>query len=71
MVESKSQVDSFCLELSKKLNMRYKSPPLPVDLAIVGIGKDMDNESSVAKFEALAAGDSSGIRDVAAFFDKK
>ena len=35
ILESKAEVSSFCLELSKKLDMRYKSPPLPVDLAFV------------------------------------
>jgi hypothetical protein len=32
--ESKAEVTSFCLELSKKLNMRYENPSLPVDLTI-------------------------------------
>ena len=32
MNTSKAQVASFGLELSKKLDMRYKSPPLPVNL---------------------------------------
>jgi hypothetical protein len=31
---SRAAVSSFCLELSKKLAMHYKSPPLPVDLSI-------------------------------------
>ena len=31
---SLAQVQSFCLELSKKLDMRYKSPPLPVNLSL-------------------------------------
>lgn len=31
---SRSQAKFFCHELSKKLGMRYKSPPLPVDLNI-------------------------------------
>lgn len=35
IVESKAEVSSFCLELSKKMGMRYRSPPLPVDLAFV------------------------------------
>jgi hypothetical protein len=35
ILESKAEVSSFCLELSKKLDMRYKSLPLPVDLALV------------------------------------
>jgi hypothetical protein len=35
ILESKAEVASFCLELSKKLDMRYESPSLPVDLTIV------------------------------------
>lgn len=31
---SRSQAKFFCHELSKKLDMRYKSPALPVDLSI-------------------------------------
>lgn len=27
-------MSSFCLEMAKKLGMRYKSPPLPVDLTV-------------------------------------
>jgi hypothetical protein len=30
--KSKAQVSSYCVELANKLGMRYKSPPLPVDL---------------------------------------
>jgi hypothetical protein len=63
---SKAEVASFCLELSKKLDMRYRSPPLPVDLSIVN--KDVsETESVVAKFQALSstAGD-----DVAKMFSK-
>ena len=30
--ESKAEVTSFCLELSKKLDMRYESPAIRVDL---------------------------------------
>jgi hypothetical protein len=33
--ESKAEVTSFCLELSKKLDIRYESPSMPVDLSIV------------------------------------
>jgi hypothetical protein len=35
IIGSKAEVSSFCLELAKKLDMRYKSPPLPVDLAFI------------------------------------
>jgi len=34
ILSSKAEVASFCLELSKKMGMRYKSPPLPVNLTI-------------------------------------
>lgn len=30
--KSKAELTSFCLELSKKMNLRYRSPPRPVDL---------------------------------------
>lgn len=33
---SRGQVRSFCHELAKQLQMRYISPPLPVDLTIRG-----------------------------------
>jgi len=34
ILSSKAEVASFCLELSKKMGMRYKSPPLPVNLTM-------------------------------------
>jgi hypothetical protein len=71
ILDSKAQVASFCLELSKKLKMRYIRPPLPVDLALVKrAGYDLDTQSVAAKFGALAADDSSGYKEVAALFDK-
>ncbi|GKY90894.1 hypothetical protein MPSEU_000062200 [Mayamaea pseudoterrestris] len=33
---SKANLTSFCLELSKKMNMRYASPSMPIDLTIAG-----------------------------------
>ena len=40
MNTSKAEVASFGLELSKKLDMRYKSPPLPVNLNMMQGGVD-------------------------------
>lgn len=31
---SKADLQSFCLEVSKQLDMRYKAPSLPVDLSL-------------------------------------
>lgn len=33
---SRNTMHAFCLELAKKLDMRYKNPPLPVDLKMQG-----------------------------------
>jgi hypothetical protein len=64
-------VSSFCLELSKKLDMRYQSPPLPVDLALVNRGGNpTDGQSIASKLAGFANEDSSGYRELAAMFDK-
>ena len=34
--QSKADLMHFCMELSKKLDIWYKSPPMPVDLSFVG-----------------------------------
>jgi hypothetical protein len=34
ILQSKADVSSFCLEVSKKLNMTYTAPPLPVNLSL-------------------------------------
>jgi hypothetical protein len=66
-MESKAQVASFCLELAKKLDMKYKSPPLPVDLALhrtsLESGPGVNNLS-----KALANFDSNVGDEVAAMF---
>lgn len=71
LLVSKAHVASFCLELSKKLDMKYQSPPLPVDLAVVNRSSkdDDENQSILAKFAGFSADDSSGFREVAALFE--
>ena len=70
--ESKAEVSSFCLELSKKLEMRYISPPLPVDLAFVNRGgTEGDNASVAAKMAGFAIDDPSGMEELVALYDKK
>jgi hypothetical protein len=39
---SKAHLSSFSLELSRKLDIRFKSPPLPVDLSVVNHVNTMD-----------------------------
>jgi hypothetical protein len=43
---SKAALSSFCHELSKQLDMRYQSPPLPVDLSISQRDRGGEGEES-------------------------
>mmetsp|Transcript_12012 Transcript_12012/g.19295 ORF Transcript_12012/g.19295 Transcript_12012/m.19295 type:complete len:1206 (-) Transcript_12012:575-4192(-) len=36
ILNSRNTMHAYCLELAKKLDMRYKNPPLPVDLRMPG-----------------------------------
>jgi hypothetical protein len=36
ILNSRNTMHAYCLELAKKLDMRYKNPPLPVDLRMHG-----------------------------------
>jgi hypothetical protein len=38
LLDSRHTISCFCLELSKKMKMTYHSPPLPIDLKMVGAG---------------------------------
>ena len=64
IAKSKAEVGSFCLELTKKLDMRYKLPAMPVELSMLNKA-GADSESMMAQYRTMAetAGD-----DVAAMF---
>jgi hypothetical protein len=67
---SQAEMQSYCLELSKKLDMRYESPPLPVNLKVDHRGEtdsSVDNENSAEKL----ARSRSELEKVAALFDKR
>ena len=59
---SLAEVQSFCLELSKKLDMRFQSPPLPVNLSV-------EDSASTARSIAPLSSQSEDIQTVAALFD--
>lgn len=42
ILQSKADLDSFSLEVSKKLNLRYHNPPKPIHLSITKRGADED-----------------------------
>ena len=78
ILESKAAVMSFCLEVQKKLGMRYTAPSTPVDLTmnnpqvftsmLQGIGETSPG-SPVARFEeARARSQSADIRSIADMF---
>ena len=62
--KSKAEVASFCLELTKKLDMKYILPAMPVELSMLN-KTGAESESMIAQYKTMAetAGD-----DVAAMF---
>jgi hypothetical protein len=72
ILASKATVASFCLELSKKLDMRYQSPPLPVDLAVVrrdnNATSSIENRSTANSW--VVGDDTSALKDLVALYDK-
>ena len=68
VLASKSEVASFCLELSKKMDMRYQSPPMPIHLAIADSAKKLlASDDSLSPHSRLESVDFS---TVAALFAK-
>jgi hypothetical protein len=73
LYHSKAEMQSYCLELSKKLDMRYKSPPLPVNLSLHQKEEGdspMGNDTLAEKMAGLTA-NSEELRKLSALFDKK
>jgi len=80
ILQSKADVASFCLELAKKLNMRYTAPPLPVDLNVAdasNIRAKMDQNLVEGVEEMLSITSSSptsptspDVRSISALFKK-
>lgn len=74
-MQSKADLSSFCLEVSKKLDLRYVSPPMPVNLTAPGFDLSglISNDSSENETKeprsvekTLTADD---LHDVAALFE--
>ena len=57
ILQSKADLSSFCLEATKKLDMRYESPPMPVNLSTAG---DL-NLSGFLEEDDLPQGDMIGL----------
>lgn len=82
ILQSKADVASYCLELAKKLGMRYTAPPLPVNLSmadqsnlqIVKADKPVDafHESSVPASPTQSSNTPSSpdVRALSALFKK-
>ena len=63
--KSKAEVASFCLELTKKLDMKYTLPAMPVQLSMPNKAGGDSESTMMAQYRSMAetAGD-----DVAAMF---
>jgi hypothetical protein len=78
LLQSLSDLSCFCLEVSKKMEMRYISPPLPVNLAWNQLSPLLASDAAKS-LEAQAAAHhrptesfgSNGFQDIAALFEKR
>ena len=78
ILQSKADVASFCLELAKKLDMRYTAPPLPVNLNMANASNmqliRMDQRSAEDLGEAVSPTPSilsPDVRSISALFKKE
>ena len=46
ILQSKADVASYCLEVSKKLDMKYTAPALPVNLSLLGLESEQQQQKS-------------------------
>lgn len=77
IANSKAELASFALELAKKMNLRFKTPPMPIDLrmnpaTLTAFGGDPANYSqALADDDCSHVFDEGDINAVKAIFDKK
>lgn len=65
ILQSKADLASFCLEVSKKLNLRYEQPPKPIHLFLDGRYNDQRN------LDGDDGSASSGLQQVREMFKKE
>jgi hypothetical protein len=78
IVMSKADLASFCLEVSKQLDMRYTPPSLPIDLNVkdrVGVDHPKDTTSQTEsqlgnKESSVLSSQNPDVRAIAALFDR-
>ena len=69
ILQSKADLASFSLEVSKRLGLRYEQPPKPIHLALAG--RDVDNEGTDGMSIGEASSRSSGLQQVRDMFKKE
>jgi hypothetical protein len=75
IAQSKADLSSFALELSKKLNLRYRSPPMPVDLTVIKQGSgsllsaEADGDDPLERRHRSGTIGSMDLNSVAALFE--
>jgi hypothetical protein len=67
---SKAAVSSFCHEMSKQLDMRYESPPLPVNLSITQRDHKVEGSTAAEGLRDAPPEFEARLSSVAAMFEK-
>ncbi|KAL9186664.1 hypothetical protein ACHAXT_005902 [Thalassiosira profunda] len=65
ILQSKADLSSFCLEATKKLDMKYESPPMPVNLSVSDNGI-FQGEADELKGGGMAKAGDSGKKSLSA-----
>lgn len=68
ILQSKADVASYCLEVTKKMDMRYSAPSLPVELALGGMRSNGVEEEGGSGNEPSNPTDSPMLRMVSGLF---
>jgi hypothetical protein len=66
--QSLADVASFCLEASKKMDMRFMAPPMPIDLSITNDSESGENLTYLNATSNL--GNVKGMQTISALFKK-
>lgn len=63
VLDSKANLSSYCMEVTKQLGLTYRAPPLPVDLTYAkastdfqkdSVTEEVDGESRLQDFRSIA-----------------
>jgi hypothetical protein len=71
VLDSRAKISSFCFELQRKLEMRYISPPMPINLNLNGQDSRHEKPTGASPFRGSATGVRASHRESDLFYSTK